>query len=168
MRMLEMYFDDLAVGQTETTHRRTITETDVTNWCMFTGDWFPIHCDIVYATESRFGQRIAPGVMVFAIAGGLAVPPQTKTVIANYGTDRIRYPKPTFIGDTLNVVATIEKLQPRDAESGILDVRWDVHNQHGKIVCSIVMRILVKTRAADAIAPGPDAVNARSVAGTKG
>ena len=150
MRMLDMYFDDLSVGQTETTHRRTVTETDITMWCMFTGDWFPIHCDVVYAAESYFKQRLAPGVMVMAIAGGLAVPPQTKTVIANYGTDRIRYPNPTYIGDTLQVFATIEKLQERDANTGIVDVRWDVNNQDSKIVCSIIMRILVKTRAADA------------------
>lgn len=155
MRMLEMYFDDLVIGQTETSHRRTVTETDITMWCMFTGDWFPIHCDIVYAEQSMFGQRLAPGVMVFAMAGGLAVPPQTKTVIANYGTDRIRYPHPTYIGDTLHVVATIEKLTARDEKSGIVDVRWDVHNQNQKIVCSIVMRILVKTLAGDGVERAP-------------
>ena len=155
MRMLEMYFDDLVIGQTETSHRRTVTETDITMWCMFTGDWFPIHCDIVYAEQSMFGQRLAPGVMVFAMAGGLAVPPQTKTVIANYGTDRIRYPHPTYIGDTLHVVATIEKLTARDEKSGIVDVRWDVHNQNQKIVCSIVMRILVKMLAGDGVERAP-------------
>lgn len=149
MRILEKFFDDLVVGETETSHRRTVTETDVTLWCMFTGDWFPIHCDLVYATQSIFKQRVAPGVMVFAMAGGLAVPAQTKTVVANYGTDRIRYPHPTFIGDTLHVVATVEKLQARDEDSGVADIRWEVNKQDGKIVCAIVMRILIKTRAAD-------------------
>lgn len=166
MRMLEMYLDDLVVGQRETSHRRTVTETDVTMWCMFTGDWFPIHCDTVYAAQSMYGQRLAPGVMVTAIAGGLAVPPQTKTVIANYGTDRVRYPHPTYIGDTLHVVATIEKLQKRDEKSGIVDVRWDVHNQNDKVVCSIVIRILVKSRAADSIAAPPDARKTAAASGT--
>jgi len=151
MRMLENYFDDLVIGQTETSHRRTVTETDVTMWCMFTGDWFPIHCDLVYAAESQFGQRVAPGVMVFALIGGLAVPPQTRTVIANYGSDRIRYPHPTFINDTLHVVATVENLRERDDKSGILDVRWEVYNQNETIVCSINMRILMKKRSADAL-----------------
>lgn len=75
MRLMEKYFDDLSVGDSETTHRRTVTEADVTMWCMFTGDWFPIHCDKVYAEASMFKQRVAPGLMVVAMTGGLVVPP---------------------------------------------------------------------------------------------
>lgn len=145
-RMLETYFDDLAVGQTETSHRRTVTEADITFWCMFTGDWFPIHCDKIYAAESHFGQRIAPGIMVLAMAGGLAVPPQTQTVVANYGNETVRYPAPTFIGDTLQVRATVKSLTPRDDETGIADFTWEVMNQHGKVVCAAVFRILMKRR----------------------
>jgi len=152
MRMMEMYYDDLSVGQTETTHRRTITESDVTMWCMFTGDWFPIHCDKVYAAESIFKERIAPGVMVMAVAGGLAVPPQTTTVIANYGTERVRYPNPTLFGDTVHVVATVVDMKDRDDKSGLVDLRWDVTNQNDKIVCSIIIRILFKRRAFDEVA----------------
>lgn len=152
MRMMEMYYDDLSVGQTETTHRRTITESDVTMWCMFTGDWFPIHCDKVYAAESIFKERIAPGVMVMAVAGGLVVPPQTQTVIANYGTERVRYPNPTLFGDTVHVVATVVEMKDRDDKSGLVDLRWDVTNQNDKIVCSIIIRILFKRRAFDEIA----------------
>ena len=152
MRMMEMYYDDLSVGQTETTHRRTITESDVTMWCMFTGDWFPIHCDKVYAAESIFKERIAPGVMVMAVAGGLVVPPQTQTVIANYGTERVRYPNPTLLGDTVHVVATVVEMKDRDDKSGLVDLRWDVTNQNDKIVCSIIIRILFKRRAFDEVA----------------
>lgn len=148
MRMLEKYFDELQVGDIEITHRRTVTETDVTMWCMFTGDWFPIHSDGIYAEASAFRQRIAPGVMVFAMAGGLAVPAQTRSIIANYGSDRIRYPNPTFFGDTIHVVATVEKLQERDTESGIADIRWEVKKQDDKTVCVIIMRIWLKSRSA--------------------
>jgi acyl dehydratase len=146
--MLEKCFDELHVGDVEITHRRTVTETDLTMWCMFTGDWFPIHSDLLYAEASVFKQRVAPGVMVFAMAGGLAVPAQTRSVIANYGTERIRYPNPTFIGDTLQVVATVERLQPRDADSGIADIRWEVNKQDDKTVCVITMRIWIRTRSA--------------------
>ena len=110
MRLMEKYFDDLSVGDSETTHRRTVTEGDVTMWCMFTGDWFPIHCDKVYAEASMFKQRVAPGVMLVAMTGGLVVPAQTRTVIANYGTDLLRYPNPTFIGDTIYVMNAVDSL----------------------------------------------------------
>lgn len=151
MRLMEKYFDDLSVGDSETTHRRTVTEADVTMWCMFTGDWFPIHCDKVYAEASMFKQRVAPGLMVVAMTGGWWCY-QTQTVIANYGTDRLRYPSPTFIGDTINVVNTVDSLKPRDEGSGIADLKWEVFNQDGKMVCSLILRALFKTRAADAAA----------------
>jgi len=150
MRLMERYFDDLNIGDNETSPRRTVTEADVTMWCMFTGDWFPIHCDKVYAEASMFKQRVAPGVMVMAMAGGLVVPAQTETVIANYGTDRLRYPNPTFLGDTIHVVATVESLKPRDENSGIADLKWEIFKQDGKLVCSLILRVLVKTHAADA------------------
>lgn len=73
-------------------------------------------------------------------------------MIANYGTDRLRYPSPTFIGDTINVVNTVDSLKPRDEGSGIADLKWEVFNQDGKMVCSLILRALFKTRAADAAA----------------
>ena len=48
-RLLEHYFDELTLGQFELTPRRTITETDVHMWSMFTGDWFPLHTDAIAA-----------------------------------------------------------------------------------------------------------------------
>jgi 3-hydroxybutyryl-CoA dehydratase len=147
-RLLEHYFSELAVGQTELTPRRTVTETDVVQWCMFTGDWFPMHSDAVFAAESMFGQRIAAGLMILAISGGLVVPATTRSIIANYGNDRIRYPAPTFIGDTIQVKVTVAKLQPRDDSSGIMDMEWDVMNQNGTVVCNAVFRALLAMKEA--------------------
>ncbi len=142
-RLLEHYFSELQLGQSELSPRRTVTETDVVQWCMFTGDWFPMHSDAVFAAESIFGQRIAAGLMILAISGGLVVPPSTRSIIANYGNERIRYPAPTFIGDTIQVRVSVIKLEPRDADSGIMDMEWDVINQNGTVVCNAVFRALL-------------------------
>lgn len=147
-RLLEHYFSELAVGQTELTPRRTVTETDVVQWCMFTGDWFPMHSDAVFAAESMFGQRIAAGLMILAMSGGLVVPASTRSIIANYGNERIRYPAPTFIGDTIQVKVTVIKLQQRDDTSGIMDMEWDVMNQNGTVVCNAVFRALLAMKEA--------------------
>lgn len=145
-RLLESYFDELTLGQFELSPRRTITETDVVMWSMFTGDWFPMHSDAVFSAESPFGQRIAAGLMILAISGGLVVPPTTRSIIANYGNERVRYPSPTFIGDTIQVKVTVVKLEPRDAASGIMDMEWDVLNQNGTVVCNAVFRALMSIR----------------------
>ena len=147
-RLLEYYFDELSLGQSELSPRRTITETDVVHWSMFTGDWFPMHSDAIHAAESMFGQRIAAGLMVLAISGGLVVPPSTRSIIANYGNERVRYPAPTFIGDTIQVRVSIIKLEPRDATTGLMDMEWDVLNQNGTIVCNAVFRVLLAIKGA--------------------
>lgn len=142
-RLLDNYFDDMEVGHSEMTRARTVTETDVVNWCMFTGDWFPIHSDIVYSEDSMFGARLAPGLMVLAIAGGLVVPADSETILAQYGVDRIRYPVPTLIGDTIVVRNSIAALEARDESSGIVDLNWDVMNQNGTVVCNVLIRVMM-------------------------
>jgi acyl dehydratase len=141
-RLLDNWFDDMEVGQTEVSRGRTVTETDVVNWCMFTGDWFPIHSDVVYSAESMFGDRLAPGLMVMAIAGGLVVPAESEAILAQYGVDRVRYPTPTFINDTIRVRNSIVKLDSRPDGSGIVDLEWDVMNQNDTVTCNVLIRVM--------------------------
>ncbi|MDE1675265.1 MaoC family dehydratase [Nocardia gipuzkoensis] len=146
--LVDTYFDALKVGDIQTTRGRTITESDIVNWCALTGDWFVLHSDKEYAARSMFGQRIAPGMMVLAFSGGLGVPPISEAVVANYGGDRIRYPRPTLIGDTVHVEIEVEELRPRDGETGVASFRWDVLNQNGETVVSSRLKVLLR-RAPD-------------------
>src|ERR1017187_960764 len=108
--LLYRTYDELEVGQTQRTRGRTITETDIVSWCALTGDWFYPHIDKVAAERSMFGQRVAPGIMVFALGSGLGVPSDATTILANYGTDRLRYTAPTWINDTIYLdIEVIEK-----------------------------------------------------------
>lgn len=144
--LVDTWFDELELGATETTRARTVTEADIVNWCALTGDWFVLHSDKVYAEKSVFGQRLAPGLMVLAFSGGLGVPPEAEAIIANYGTDRVRYPRPTFIGDTLHLEIEAEELRERDAETGIATFRWDMVNQDGLTTMSSRLKVLLKRR----------------------
>lgn len=141
-RLLDDWFDDMTVGQEESTRRRTVTETDVVNWCMFTGDWFPIHSDVVYSEASIFGERLAPGLMVLAIAGGLVLPPDSSAMLGPYGVDRIRYPAPTFIGDSIRVRHKIVKLADRGDGTGVVDLEWNVLNQDDRVTCNVLFRVI--------------------------
>ena len=141
--LLWRYYDELMIGDGQVTRARTVTETDVVNWCALTGDWFLLHSDKEFAARSMFGQRIAPGMMVLAISGGLGVPPDSTAILANYGTDRIRYPRPTFIGDTVHLDMEVVAKKDRDDTSGIVDLRWDVVNQNGETVAASQLRVLM-------------------------
>lgn len=149
-RMLESYFEDLKVGQRELSRGRTVTEADIVTYCMFSGDWFPVHCDVVYAEASAFGERIAPGLAVLAMASGLSAASDSEATIAQYGIDRVRYPAPTCIGDTIRLRTTIVSLEDRDESSGIVDVEWEVVNQNDTITCSVLLRLLQSKRGWDA------------------
>lgn len=142
--LVDTYFDDLTLGAAQSTRGRTITEADIVNWCALTGDWFVLHSDKEYAARSMFGQRIAPGMMVLAFSGGLGVPPLAKAIVANYGSDRIRYPRPTFIGDTLHAEIEVADLRARDEATGIADFRWDMVNQDGLTVMVSRLKVLLR------------------------
>lgn len=146
--LVDTYFDELQVGAGQITHGRTVTEADIVSWCSLTGDWFVLHSDKEYAATSMFGQRIAPGMMVLAFSGGLGVPPISSAIIANYGTDRVRYPQPTFIGDTLHAEIEVEELRIRDEQTGVASFRWDMVNQNGETVMASKLKILLR-RAPD-------------------
>ncbi len=147
--LLYRTFDELTVGDQQRTRGRTITETDVVNWCALTGDWFYPHTDKVAAERSMFGQRVAPGIMVFALATGLGVPADATTILANYGTDRLRYTKPTWLGDTVYLDIEVIEKSDRDAKTGLVTYRWDVLNQNAETVCVSQLKILTaKERAA--------------------
>lgn len=140
--LLYRTFDELQVGDSQRTRGRTITEADIVNWCGLTGDWFYPHIDKVAAERSMFGQRVAPGIMVFAMATGLGVPADATTILANYGTDSLRYPRATWIGDTVYLdIELLEKVD-RNPASGLATYRWDVLNQNGETVCASRLKIL--------------------------
>lgn len=135
-------FDELLVGDTQKTRGRTITEADIVNWCALTGDWFYPHVDQVAAERSMFGQRVVPGIMVYAVGTGLGVPADSTTILANYGADSLRYTKPTWIGDTINLRIEVLEKEDRDAKTGVVTYRWDIENQNGDTVCASQLKIL--------------------------
>jgi acyl dehydratase len=142
------YFEDFAVGEEATTAGRTITETDIVNFAGITGDWNEIHTNKELAERSPFGQRIAHGALVFSISTGLSVRmgQTADTVIAFYGLDRLRFVKPTFIGDTLRVRQRVEEKSERDEGSGIVTILNEVTNQRREVVLSYTAKVLVKRR----------------------
>lgn len=141
--LVDTYFDQLEIGQTEVTRGRTITEADIVNWCALTGDWFVLHSDKEVAARSVFGQRIAPGMMIVAFSGGLGVPADATTIVANYGTDRIRFPRPTFIGDTLHCEIEVAELAVRDAKTGIATFNWAMVNQKDELVMTCQLKVVL-------------------------
>jgi len=143
------YFEDFEVGEEATTAGRTVTETDIVNFAGITGDWNEIHTNKELAERGMFKQRIAHGALIFSIATGLSVRlgQTADTVLAFYGLDRLRFVKPTFIGDTIHVRQKVESKSERDQSSGIITMLNEVINQRDEVVVSYTAKVLLKRRS---------------------
>ena len=147
------YFEDLQIGDSLLTHRRTVTEADIVAFGGISGDYFYMHFDEVAARDSAFGQRIAHGYFVLSAAAGLFVSPAPGPVLANYGLDTLRFVKPVAIGDTIQARLTAKrkidrnKVDTQGKGQGV--VAWDVEvsNQRGELVAGYDILTVVGKRA---------------------
>ena len=147
------HFEDLRIGESLLTHRRTVSEADIVAFGGISGDFFYMHFDEVAAAKSPFGKRIAHGYFVLSAAAGLFVSPAQGPVLANYGLDTLRFVKPVGIGDTIQARLTAKrkidrrKKGPDGVGQGV--VAWDVEvtNQHSEVVASYDILTLVAKRS---------------------
>jgi acyl dehydratase len=137
--------DEVSVGDVIPARGRTITETDVVSFCYLTGNWLEIHSNAELAKGTRYGQRLVQGSLVFSIVPGL-VHWDARYVVAMYGVDDLRLVRPVFIGDTISVRVTVEKVQEHDEETGIVTFANEVFNQRDEIVQTFRMQILGRRR----------------------
>ena len=143
------HFDDLQVGESLLTHRRTVTEADIVNFGCLSGDHFYMHFDEIAAKETQFGRRIAHGYFVLSAAAGLFVYPGEGPVLANYGLDTLRFITPVGAGDTIRARLTCKRkidqgrTSPEGHPQGV--VMWDVEvtNQNDELVASYDILTLV-------------------------
>lgn len=146
------HFEDLRIGDSLLTHRRTVGEADIVAFGGISGDYFYMHFDEVAAKESPFGKRIAHGYFVLSAAAGLFVSPAPGPVLANYGLDTLRLVKPVGIGDTIRARLTCKRKIDRNKKDasgqGQGVVAWDVEvtNQDGELVASYDILTLVSKK----------------------
>lgn len=146
------HFDELEIGESLLTARRTITEADIVNFANLSGDHFYAHVDKIGATESFFGERVAHGYFVVSAAAGLFVDPGVGPVIANYGMENLRFIEPVKIGDTLQVRLTCKRKTAKPQKStedkpvGVVEWAVEVLNQDKQSVALYSILTLVARR----------------------
>lgn len=143
------HFNELEIGETLLTHRRTVTEADIVNFAGISGDHFYAHMDEIAAKDSIFGRRVAHGYFVLSAAAGLFVDPAPGPVLANYGLENLRFTKPVYAGDTIQARLTCKWKAAKDTPpdgvpQGI--VAWDVNvlNQEQEVVATYTILTLVR------------------------
>jgi oxepin-CoA hydrolase/3-oxo-5,6-dehydrosuberyl-CoA semialdehyde dehydrogenase len=143
------HFEELEIGDTLITHRRTVTEADIVNFAGISGDYFYAHMDDIAARESLFERRVAHGYFVLSAAAGLFVDPAPGPVLANYGLESLRFTKPVYIGDTIQAKLTCKQKTAKETPPGGVPqgvVAWDVEvtNQANETVAVYTILTLVR------------------------
>ncbi|MDH6286430.1 MaoC/PaaZ C-terminal domain-containing protein [Rhodococcus opacus] len=128
---IDMPLDEIEVGTVFRSGGRTITETDVVNYCALTGNWIEIHSNIHYASQTRFGERLVQGSLTYSIMTGLITfgPP----IQANYGINNLRYLTPVHINDTIYVTAEVLAKKDKDDKYGVITLLMKALNQDGDV-----------------------------------
>jgi acyl dehydratase len=133
------FYDGWTVGdRLEHQPHRTVTETDNLLISALTHNPQPLHLDTEYAGATEFGRIVVNGTFTFALLVGLSVGDTTLgTLVANLGYDKVRMPRPVFVGDTLR--AETEVIDLRESRSrpdaGIVTFLHRMYNQRGELVC---------------------------------
>ena len=140
---------ELEVGGEIASASRTISETDLVMFSSLTGDWHPQHADAVWAAESRFGERIAHGMLVLSYSIGLAQLDPAR-VVALRGFGRVAFKRPVHMGDTIRVVAKVAELKPIDPGHSLAGLDWRVVNQRDELAVRARVEVVVRTPGAPA------------------
>ncbi len=129
-------FEALTIGR-RVTFSKTISESDVYLFAGITGDLSPNHVDEEYMRKTPYGRRIAHG----ALAVGLMSNTSTKILEGlpgtwvSYGYDKVRFPAPLFIGDTVTVASEIAE---RDRDAMKTFARVTCTTQDGRVVAAAI------------------------------
>ena len=122
------YFEELRIGDSLVTHKRTVTEADIVNFANVSWDHFYAHTDHTSLGGTMFDKPVAHGYFILSAAAGLFVDAKKGPVLLNYGLEECRFLKPVYAGTTIGVRLTCkekieqEQKDENDIPKGI--VKW--------------------------------------------
>ena len=127
------FYEDLAVGQSARMER-LVDDALIRQFTALSGDDNPVHLDEEYARKTRFGGRIAQGMLgatfISAVIGSRL--PGHGTI---YLSQSLKFLSPVKIGDRVTTEATIAELRPEKSRAVL------------KTVCRVGDRITIEGEA---------------------
>ena len=150
--MAGRFFDEWQVGDT-VAHAitRTVTETDNVLVSALTHNPQPMHLDHEAAAASEFGQPLVNSIYTFGLMVGVSVSDTTLgTLVANLGYDKLAFPAPVFVGDTLRSESECLSVRPSNSRPEACIVTWAHRsfNQRGEKVCECTRSALLRKKPA--------------------
>jgi len=142
-----LYFEEFEPGIEYISPGRTITEADITAFAGLSGDYHQLHTNAEFAKTTPFGQRIAHGLLVLAIATGLGnrLGFLEDTAIAFLGLSW-KFTKPVFIGDTIRLRVKMAKKRAVSPEMGMVIFDAAILNQKDEVTQEGEWTVMVRRK----------------------
>jgi acyl dehydratase len=141
------YFEDFQVGEIFHSPAKTMTDAHFLFFAGMTGDQHPIHYDDEYAQTTRFGKRVAHGLLLTALTavGASTLSSMLEGSMVAFVEQSARFLKPVLIGDTITPELEVSEVIPK-TEVGLLRLTTRVKNQRGETVLEGMHAYLIKKR----------------------
>ncbi len=109
---------------------RVITDEDIRAFAELTGDRNPVHLDEEYAAGTRFGRRIAHGMLGASLISALLANelPGSGTV---YLSQSLRFVAPVYPGDTVTARVAVSRVRE---DKPIVTLETVCRNQRGEVL----------------------------------
>jgi len=148
--LFSKHFEDIEIGETIITAKRTVTESDIVNFANVSWDHFYAHTDETSLEGTTFEGRVAHGYFVLSAAAGLFVQAKKGPVLLNYGLETCRFTKPVYPGATIGVRLTVkEKIEQEkkdDIAKGIVKFLVDVYDETDETVAIATILTMIKKK----------------------
>ncbi|MEP6759037.1 MAG: MaoC family dehydratase [Actinomycetota bacterium] len=144
---MTIYLEELSVGTEVVSERRVVTAEDIDAFCELSGDHNSLHTDDDHARAAGFGGRIAHGLLVLSISGGL-VSDEDDWAIGAYLEESRRFVEPVLPGDEIYSVSRITEIRRSRSKSdrGIVTMTVETRNQREEVVLAGTDIVLVGAR----------------------
>lgn len=143
----QRWFEDFRIGDRFESPAKTLTDAHFMFFSGMTGDAHPLHYDDEYAKTTRFGRRLAHGLLLTSMtaAGASTLAPVIEASIVAFVEQTTRFMAPAFIGDTLKPRHEVVGLD-RKRSAGLLRLRVTLTNQRDELVLDGEHRYLIAYR----------------------
>jgi len=141
------YLEDFQIGETFHSPAKTMTDAHFLFFAGMTGDNHPIHYDDEYAKTTRFGKRVAHGLLLTALTavGASTLSSMLEGSMVAFVEQSARFLKPVVIGDTITPELEVSEVIPK-TDVGLLRLTTRVKNQRGETVLEGMHAYLIKKR----------------------
>jgi acyl dehydratase len=148
------YFEDFQVGEVDRFGSYVMTRDEVVEFAS-RFDPQPFHVDeAAGAAHPLFKKLAASGWHTASATMRMIVDRNTELGVVSMGSpglDEIRWPRPTYPGDTLSVEAEVLEVRRSQSrpEIGFVKTRTTTLNQNGQTVMSFTANVMIGTRSQD-------------------